>query len=171
MRLKARERRQLEFIDHLKGPVPKLLLDTTVYIDELQGRLPNDVEIALRAAEIWHSTVTEAELAALAGLLEPKRSQTAQAVRQVAASIAKRPHHRILNPDSKAWREAGILAGTLARLQQYGKSERQRAVADALIYLSAANNGCAVLTRNIADFDFLQQLAPFGRVLFYERTS
>jgi hypothetical protein len=27
----------------------------------------------------------------------------------------------------------------------------------------------AVLTRNTADFDFLQQLDPAGRVVFYER--
>ncbi len=35
----------------LKPPFPKLLLDTSVYIDALQGRLPDYTEIALRTVE------------------------------------------------------------------------------------------------------------------------
>jgi hypothetical protein len=27
--------------------------------------------------------------------------------------------------------------------------------------------GCAVLTRNVRDFDFLDQLTPGGRIIFY----
>jgi predicted nucleic acid-binding protein len=95
---------------------------------------------------------------------------TPRAVEQIVASIERRPDHRILNPDAEIWREAGILAGLVARLQHYGKSERRRVLNDALIYLSAARNGCAVLTRNVDDFDFLMQLAPFGRVVFYEQS-
>ncbi len=168
IQLKPRDRSQLNFIEQLKRPFPKLLLDTTVYIDELQGRFPAAAEIALRACELWHSPVTEAELTTLAGLLDPGRAETAQVVRQLAASIDKRPSHRILNPDARAWSEAGILAGLLARLQHYGKSDRRRVLNDALIFLSATNGGCAVLTRNIVDFDFLMQLAPFGTAIFYE---
>jgi predicted nucleic acid-binding protein len=81
--------------------------------------------------------------------------------------VDRRPAHRILNPDREVWREAGILAGLLARLQRYGKSEKRRALNNALIFLSAAKNGCAVLTRNISDFDLLAQLAS-GRVVFYD---
>lgn len=146
-----------------------MLLDTTVYIDELQGRLPRAAELALRATDLWHSTVTEAELVALAGLLDPRRGDTAHVIRQVVLSIEKRPAHRILNPDEEIWREAGILSGLLARLQHYGKADRRRALNDALIFLSAAKRGYLVLTRNTADFDFLMQLAPFGKAVFYEQ--
>jgi hypothetical protein len=38
---------------------------------------------------------------------------------------------------------------------------------DALIYLQAAKFGHMVLTRNVGDFDVLNQLAPRGRVLLY----
>jgi predicted nucleic acid-binding protein len=165
--LKPRERSALPFLGELQPPFPKLLLDTTVYIDELQGKLPRDIEVSLRLAEVWHSTVTEAELSALAGLLDPVHTNTRQAIEQVLASIERRPSHRILNPDRDVWREAGILAGLLARLQQYGKTEQRRALNDALIFLSAAQHGCAVLTRNIADFDLLMQLAP-GQAVFYD---
>jgi predicted nucleic acid-binding protein len=157
----------LRFLSRLKPPFPKLLLDTTVYIDALQGRLPDYAEIALRTGSLWHSTVTEAELAALAGLLNPAHPDTATVIAQVAKSIDLRPVHRVLVPDREAWREAGILAGTLARLQTFGKNERRRALNDALIFLSASKNGCVVLTRNISDFDLLMQLDPKGQAVFY----
>jgi predicted nucleic acid-binding protein len=164
--LKPRDHSVLTFLRQLERPLPKLLLDTTVYIDELQGRLPRDVEVSLRLTEVWHSTVTEAELTALAGILDPVHPKTPQAIQQVFASVERRPDHRILNPDREVWREAGILAGLLARLQNYGKAERRRALNDALIFLSAAKNVCTVLTRNISDFDLLMQLAP-GKAVFY----
>lgn len=167
--LKARNRSELTFFEQLQQPFPKLLLDTTVYIDELQGALPPKVEIALRLTAVWHSTVTESELIALTGLLDPNHSNTRIAVQQVTASIERRPAHRIINPDREVWREAGILVSLLARLQNYGKPERRRAMNDALLFLSAAKHGCTVLTRNISDFDLLMQLAPYGKSVFYWR--
>ena len=165
--LAYRDRSKLRFLSNLKPPFPKLLLDTTVYIDALQGRLPHDIDIALRTASLWHSSVTEAELAALAGLLDPAHPDTAGVIAKVAASVELRPAHRILTPDRGTWREAGILAGLLARLQRYGKNERRKALNDALIFLSAARNGCVVLTRNVSDFDLLMQLDPKGQAVFY----
>jgi len=166
--LAYRNRSQLRYLSSLKPPYPKLLLDTTVYIDALQGRLLNDMEIVLRTGSLWHSTVTEAELAALAGLLDPSHPRTASVIAQVAASIDLRPAYRILTPDRDTWREAGILAGLLARLQRYGKNERRKAFNDALILLTAARNGCLVLTRNISDFDLLMQLDARGQAIFYD---
>lgn len=167
--LVIRNRTHLRFLMNAKPPYPKLLLDTTVYIDALQNRLPNEVEIALRAGGLWHSTVTEAELSVLGGLLDPSRPDFPGIVAQVAASIDQRPAHRILNPDRDIWREAGLLAGMLARLQGYGKNEQRKAVNDALIFLTAAKNGCTVLTRNISDFDLLMQLDARGQAIFYDR--
>jgi hypothetical protein len=42
-----------------------------------------------------------------------------------------RPEHRILTPDRDTWREAGILAGLIARLQRYGKNEQRTSLNDA----------------------------------------
>ena len=163
-----RDRSQLRFLSNLKPPLPKLLLDTTVYIDALQGRLPDYAEVALRTGSLWHSTVTEAELAALAGLLDPAHRDTADVIAQVAASIDLRPSHRLLAPDRDTWREAGIVAGLLARLQGYGKNEQRKALNDALIFLTAAKNGCVVLTRNLSEFDLLMQLDARGQAIFYD---
>jgi predicted nucleic acid-binding protein len=167
--LAYRNRSTLTFLSSLNSPLPKLLLDTTVYIDALQGTLPGEVVIALRAGSLWHSAVTEAELSALAGLLDPTHEDTAGVIAKVAASIELRPAHRILTPDRDVWREAGILAGLLARLQTYGKREQRKMVNDALIFLSAAKHGCSVLTRNVSDFDLLMQLDGRGKAIFYDR--
>ena len=36
------------------------------------------------------------------------------------------------------------------------------------IFLTAAKNGCAVLTRNLSEFDLLMQLDAKGQAIFYE---
>jgi predicted nucleic acid-binding protein len=72
----------------------------------------------------------------------------------------------VLDPEIR--RTAGILSRILARLQGYGKDQRRRVLNDALMFASARKHGCAVLTRNVADFDLLQQLDPSGSVLFYK---
>jgi predicted nucleic acid-binding protein len=166
--LQARAESELEFIDTTDSRPSKLLYDTTVYIDILQGRFPQNGELMLRATEAWHSPVTEAELAATCGLLEPAHSQTREIIEQVVAVIDRRPGYRAITPDSEIWREAGILSGTLDWLQGgYGRDQRRRVLNDALLFASARKHGCAVLTRNVIDFDFLQQLDASGKVLFY----
>jgi hypothetical protein len=88
-------------------------------------------------------------------------------VHQVAESIDLRPEHRILSPNRDVWREAGILAGLLGRLQHYGKNERRKVLDDALLYLTATRNGCVVLTRYVLDFDLLMQLDGTEEAVFY----
>jgi predicted nucleic acid-binding protein len=152
----------------LAKPLPRnLLLDSTVYIDELQGRLPGDAETLLRAATLWHSPVTAAELAVGIGHLDPRHAKTKSAVAAIAQSIERRPVHRTLSPDSAIWVEAGLAAGILARRQSHAAADRARLLNDALLLFTAAKHGCTLLTRNTRDFDLLLQIAPAGRVLFY----
>jgi predicted nucleic acid-binding protein len=158
----------MEFIETTTTRPAKLLYDTTVYIDILQGRFPKQGELMLRAVDAWHSPVTEAELAAACGLLDPDHTETRKVIEQISALIDKRPVQRTVTPDQNLWREAGILSGILARLQGYNKDQRRRVLNDALLYVTARRHGCTVLTRNLGDFDFLQQLDPSGRVLFYK---
>jgi predicted nucleic acid-binding protein len=166
---KPRAESELDFIESTSNKPRKLLYDTTVYIDILQNRFPQSGELMLRAAEAWHSPVTEAELAAAIGLLDPAHSDTTrEIVEQIAAVIERRPSYRTIVPDSEIWREAGILSGILARLQGYGKDHRRRALNDALLFATARKHGCVVLTRNVVDFDLLEQLDPAGSVLFYK---
>ena len=166
--LRPRAESELEFIETISRRPAKLLYDTTVYIDILQCRFPQQGEAMLRATEAWHSPVTEAELAATCGLLDPAHSQTPEIIEQVAEVIDRRPSYRTITPDPEVWREAGVLSGTLARTQGYGTEHRRRVLNDALLFATARKHGCAVLSRNVRDFDFLQQLDPAGKVLFYK---
>ena len=159
----------LPFVERASALPRALLYDTTVYVDILQGRFPEAGEFAIRAADAWHSTVTEAELIAPCGFLSPGHPDTAETVKQITAVIERRPAHRTIAPDRETWLVAGLLSGILSRLQGYGRAERQRVLNDALIFATARKHGMAVLTRNIDDFDFLQQLDPSGGVVFYQR--
>ena len=40
---------------------------------------------------------------------------------------------------------------------------------DALLFATARKNGLTLLTRNVGDFDLLQQLDPSVSVLFYQQ--
>ena len=140
--LQRRPDSALDFIETITGRPAKLLYDTTVYIDILQDHFPKEGELMLRAVDAWHSPITEAELAAACGLLDPDHSQTRKVIAEIAALIDR-------------------------RLQGYEKGQRRRILNDALLFVSARRSGCTVLTRSVSDFDFLQQLDPTGRVLFY----
>jgi predicted nucleic acid-binding protein len=167
-RLTPRTESELDFLGSGKNRPAKLLYDTTVYVDILQNRFPQDAERMLRTAEAWHSPVTEAELAAACGLLDPAHPGTRRVVGEIAQIIERRASYRTITPDPEVWREAGILSGVVARLLGYGKDQRRRMLNDALLFASARKHGCTVLTRNVTDFDFLLQLDPSGRVVFYK---
>ena len=77
------------------------------------------------------------------------------------------PDHRIFTPDIDVLGRAALLAGMLCRLQGYSRDTRLKALFDATLFLQAHKNGFTILTANIVEFDFLLQLVPAGRVLFY----
>lgn len=164
--LRRRPDEELNFIQSSVKP-GKLLYDTTVYIDILQDRFPRMGDFMLATAEAWHSPVTEAELTVVAGLLDPAHPNTRKTIEAIVVVLNQCAIHRTIVPDEVVWREAGILSGILARLQGYDKGQRRRLMNDALLFVTARRYGCTVLTRNVGDFDFLQQLDPAGRVLFY----
>lgn len=165
--LKHRSDAELTFLD-LKSDRPRsVLYDTTVYVDILQGRFPDSGEPLVRATDAWHSTVAENELSSTCGLLDPAHPHTKDVIRQITGIVNRISQYRSLAPDREVWHDAGILTGTLARIQGLSKPDRRQILNDALIFATARKYGHAVLTRNIADFDLLQQLDRSGRVVFY----
>jgi predicted nucleic acid-binding protein len=166
-RLTRRNAAELPFLHSLTDVPRKLLYDTTVYIDILQDRFPRDWDFVLRAADAWHSPVAEMELAVSGGALDPGDRRTAAAIETIAGVLDQRPAYKTIAPDLEIWREAGLLTGVLARLQGYGAGDRYRVFSDALLFCTARKYGLTVLSRNLKDFDLLQQLDPSGRVVFY----
>jgi hypothetical protein len=72
-------------------------------------------------------------------------------------------------PSVEAVVEAGIVTGAVARLRGLPKADRQPLFNDACLFLQALENGLHLLSRNIGDMDFIQQLVPAGRILLYRR--
>ena len=153
-----------------KTGVP-LLIDTAVYLDTLQGRIPAAVENLLRYRTIFHSAVCLAELTHAFGRLDPARSSTKRVLEAIAGTIDDIPRHRLFAPDTEMWGKAGMLAGKALRLGRIppGQGQERKLLNDSLIYLQACKVGAAILTRNRHDFDFLEQLVLGGAVIFYGR--
>jgi predicted nucleic acid-binding protein len=77
------------------------------------------------------------------------------------------PDRRVLVPDQELWVAAGMVAGTLARMQGLQVHQRKDCLNDALILLTAAKAGLPVLTANRVDFDLIQQIAGTGQFVYY----
>jgi predicted nucleic acid-binding protein len=169
--LVRRPEQELPFIDP-SGPFEglPLLLDTCVYIDILHGSAPSFLQDLLNARHCHHSSVCLAELVHPLGRLDPRHAGTRLAAAAIRSIVEREiSPHRIAAPDADLWCEAGIVAGVLSRLRGYRPERQQACLNDAIIYLQAAGSGQVVLTRNVADFDLLGQIARRGRVLFYRR--
>ncbi len=147
----------------------ELLLDTCVYIDELQGRAPDTVTTLLRVRTLNHSSVALAEMMHLFGRLDPADARTEATLTEIAGILRRIPSHRLHEADADTMAGAGVLAGILCRLNGYQNDRKQKALHDCIIFLQARKRGFSVLTRNVADFDLLLQMVPDGRVLFYRK--
>lgn len=147
-----------------------MLLDTCVYIDQLQARAPNVIAALIEARHANHSSVALQELMHSVGLLDPEDARTLGAVAAIRGLVRSMPPHRTFSPDVDVLGRAALLSGVLCRLQGYRHDQKLRALHDCVLYLQAQKLGFTVLTANVADFDILLQLVPAGRVLFYRRT-
>lgn len=148
-----------------------LLIDTTVYLDTLQGKTSATVDDLLRYRSIFHSAVCLAELTHAFGRLDPAHSGTRKALAALSGAVHDIPRHRLFAPDTDLWGKAGMLAGKALRMGRIppGQGQERKLLNDSLIYLQARKVGAAILTRNIRDFELLEQLAPSGAVVFYTR--
>ena len=168
--LKPRAETELRWAaDEPKAGRP-LLLDTTVYIDTLQGRTPETVDDLLRYRSIFHSAVCLAELTHAFGRLDPANPATKAALTAIGGTIdSDIPRHRLFAPDIDIWGKAGMLAGKALRLARIppGQGQERKLLNNSLIFLQARKVGAAILTRNVRDFDLLEQLVPSGAVVFY----
>lgn len=143
----------------------ELLLDTSVYIDVLQGRTPTAVDRLLQTRIINHSTAALSELTHLLGALDPAHPRTTGVLKALGQTIDDIPPHRLTQPSTRACGEAGMLAGLATRLT--GQANSMALLNDALLFLHAAEAGCALLTGNVRDFDGFDQLLPGTGMLLY----
>ncbi len=164
-RLNRRNDSDLPFVTGHMPAGRELLLDTCVYIDVLQGRSSIEVDQLLQTRIVNHSTVAVSELTFPFGALDPAVPGTAIALKRLGETLDDIPAHRLTAPSTRAYAEAGMLAGLVTRLT--GQSHSLSLLNDALLFLQAAESGCDLLTRNIRDFDWFDQLLPGTGVLLY----
>ncbi len=166
--LSRRPDRDLPFVEEATAAGPPLLLDTCVYIDALEGALPDIVERLLLTRTLVHLPMVLAELSHNFGRLDPRDPRTPAHLDLLAGVIGDIPEHRLERDVSPGvLLEAGILSGLLFRLGGVQPGREMAALVDATLFLHALERGFTVLTRNIRDFDFLLRIVPAGRVLLY----
>lgn len=144
-----------------------LLLDTCVYIDQLRGRLPEAAARLLETRQVHHSTVAIQELMFGVGLLDPADPRAARSIAAIRSLTHAMQPHRTFAADPDLLGRAAMMAGLLARTQNYTGDSRRRAMMDATLFLQAFKLGLLVVTRNIGDFDLMLQLIPSARVSLY----
>ncbi len=144
-----------------------LLLDTCVYIDDLQGKISPVLKDLIAIRHVNHSAVAVQELMYAVGALDPADPRSRLVVDKIGRMIEGMPRHRLNTPDAEVLAKGAVYAGMLSRSQNYAKDDRRRALNDCVLFCHANKLGCTILTRNIKDFDFLLQMCPSGRVLFY----
>jgi len=103
------------------------------------------------------------------GAATPRRHANQALSRGDRQTVRDIPSHRLTAPDADTWGAAGILGGILFRLGSYSAGAERKCLNDGLAFLQARKLGWPLVTGNIADFDFLNQLVPDGRILLYRR--
>jgi len=146
-----------------------ILLDTTVYVDQLKGDLPPLIIDLIATRPVHHGAPALSELAAAIGYLDPMDSRTAANLKPIIETLERVPPQMILVPGDQEWIEASILSGILARTQGVAKADRRRLLNDALLFLTAAESGAILISRNSKDLDLLLQMKPGVGVLLYVR--
>jgi predicted nucleic acid-binding protein len=169
--LERRQDEKLSWIADVPEMGSAVLLDSTVYIDTLQGRSPPALDAFITLRTCNHSAVCLSELTHAFGRLSPTDPRTAGVLKVIRQTIRDIPVHRLVAPDTETRGTAGVLAGILFRVGSYAAGAERKCLNDALIFLQGRKLGWPILTRNIADFDFLNQLVPDGRILLYRRAE
>ncbi|PPQ37876.1 hypothetical protein CCS01_02935 [Rhodopila globiformis] len=177
-----REDKDLPFDVTAMPPDRPVMLDTNVYIARLQGKLPPAIAAFVEASVVIHSSVALSEISISAGILDPSNPAT---------EANRGPLLRLLQairlsdcraPSPAAWVEAGTLSGILARVQRgLAKSRKQLSAVeqccqrgrrrellnDALLFLSAREQGAILVSANISDVDVLLRFRPDARALLF----
>lgn len=167
--LARRSDEELPFVNASRLGGQGLLLDTCIYVDQMQDRSPRMLDDLIAQRQVNHSTVSIQELMHTVGALNPSDARTAGVVSEIGKQIKAMPPHRIFAPDAEVLARAALLSGMLCRLQGYEKDGKLGALQDCTLFLQAQKLGLVVLTSNVSDYDILLQLIPAGRALFYRQ--
>jgi predicted nucleic acid-binding protein len=143
--LPLRDTTDLDLFEETEVAGERVLLDTCVIIDQLQGRLPAEVEARILARTIIHSSIVLGEMSFLIGNLDPGHKETASAVGRIVSLLGAVPDHRIMPLLPEDLIRGNILSGCMARLLGYPKEARRKAQNDAILAAQASRLGCLLM--------------------------
>ncbi len=158
-------------IEAAPGVTKRVMLDTTAIIHGMAGQLPARAVEMLGGAMQFHCSVCFGEVAVSLGKLHPDADITAAARAKYIKIFERIPSHAVCTPSPDIWVAAGLVAGTLARTQNFDRAHHRAMLNDALVYLTAAKFGVPVLTENRDDFDLIQQVAGHGDFIWYDAVA
>jgi hypothetical protein len=159
-----------------------VMLDTNVYIARLQGKLPPAIAAFVEASVVIHSPVALSEISISAGILDPSNPATEANRGSLLRLLQAIRLSDCRSPSPAAWVEAGTLSGILARVhhglaksrkklsaveQCCQKGRRRELLNDALLFLSAREQGAILVSANISDVDVLLRFRPDARALLF----
>jgi predicted nucleic acid-binding protein len=122
------------------------VIDTGVYIDHWQGRLPGEaLERVRRAFIVRHSAVVLSEL---------RRGARSPHARQLVESLARTVAIH-WEPSAWDWWEAGRAIQRIGDARGWTVGKRRDFQNDTLIALTARRHGAAVVTTDREDFELL----------------
>lgn len=130
---------------------PRLLLDTTVYIDFLVGGV---LPPAIGKGFLYASSVVMEEL--YAGARAPGDVRMLDRLFRALKS-----QRRLVTPTSLEWRKAGLILAGIGKSFGFESIGRARMTNDVLIALSASRIGAVLYTGNAKDFRRIQRFLEF----------
>jgi predicted nucleic acid-binding protein len=159
-----------------------VMLDTNVTIARLQGKLPSAVAAFVEASVVIHSSVALSEISISACILDPSNPATEANRSPLLRLLEAIRLSDCRSPSPAAWVEAGTLSGILARVHHglaksrqelsavercCQKGRRRELLNDALLFLSAREQGAILVSSNVSDVDVLLRFRPDARVLLF----
>lgn len=99
--LRRRAHEKLEWVEAVPLPGGPVLLDTTVYIDVLEGRSSESLDAFVRVGTCNHSSICLAELMHAFGRLKPDDPRVGKALKAIGGTVRDIPAHRLVAPDAE----------------------------------------------------------------------
>jgi predicted nucleic acid-binding protein len=132
--------------------VPRLIVDTSVYIATWEGLLPIDL-----LAQLRHRYVVRQSSVVLSELRRGARTvRLSGLVKELRASM-----RLVWEPSDGDWWTAGELIRQIGDANDWETNKRREFQNDALIALTARRFGASVATTNRHDFELLARRIPF----------
>jgi hypothetical protein len=145
-----------------------LLLDTTVYIDGMkQDGFPDAIQALLANHMIRHSALCVGELSFGFGRLDPSHPGTARNQSAIGAVLDRLTPDEFVDLSPSGWAKAGMLAGSLARMQGFAQDRRRALFLDAALFVTARELGLTLVSGNLTGMDLLSQVGGAADLLLY----